>query len=364
MRILERYLGIFFIVSFVAAVFIFLSLYIIIDLFSHLDEIIKNNLLISTLSSYYLSFIPKILTELAPVAALLSTVYTLSRLSKTNEITAMRAAGLSILQVTKIVLILGAVISCLVFFINERIVPISQKKILEIKLKQMNIQDKYLAQQPIKNAAIYGLDNKLFFIGLFNPKDHSVNNVIVFEQDEKQNILAKIVANSGQYKEGRWIFYDCITYKYGLENQLEGEPEYAQAKIMNFKDTPEDIERQQIQINYMNIQQLKDYRKRLERSNATAVLRSFDVEIQKRLAYPLSVIVLMFVSIPFSLSVRKKGQVIASLGVSIGLGFFYYVLNSVSIAFGKENILPVILSAWLANITFFILGIFLIKRLP
>ena len=228
----------------------------------------------------------------------------------------------------------------------------------------MGAQDRRLSKQPIKNAAIYGLENRLFFLSSFNPENNKMSGIIVFEQDDEQNILSKIAANSGEYKQGRWIFYDCVIYIYDKNNQLKGEPEYIQAKVMNFKDTPDDIKKQQLQIAYMNIKQLRDYRRRLSKSNAITVLRNFDVEIQRRFALPLSAFILMFVSIPFSLAIRKKGQLIWSLGISVGLGFFYYVVNSVSVAFGKEGFMLDFISAWLANVIFFIIGLILIRKLP
>lgn len=364
MRILDRYIVVLFLGSLLASLCVFLSLYIVIDLFSHLDEILKNGLNLTALKVYYLAFLPKIFVEMAPIASLLALVYTLSRLNTTNEIIAMRSSGLSIWQITKAALIAGLAISCLVFFVNEKVVPASQYKLLEIKTKQMGMRDKYFTGQVIRNAAIYGLDNRLFFISSFNPKDNTLSGIVILEQDEKQNILSKIVASSGKYKDAHWIFYDCVTYTYGQDNQLEGEPQYSKERIMDFKDTPRDIERQQLQIIYMNIKQLTEYRQRLSSSYALKVLRNFDVEIQRRFASPLSALILMLLSIPFSLSVRKKGRLISSLAIAISLGFLYYVLNSISVAFGKEGIVPIILAAWLANGIFLLLGIGLIKNLP
>lgn len=364
MRILDKYIVLFFIISFIAAISIFFSLYIIIDLFSHLDEVIKNKLALSTLRVYYLAFTPKIFIEITPIAALLAVVYTLSRLNTTNEIIAMRSSGLSIWQITKVVLIAGIAISCLVFFVSEKIVPASQYRLLEIKVKEMGMGDKRLSDQPIKNAAIYGLDNRLFFISLFNPKDNKLSGVVIFDQDKEQNVLAKIVASTGEYKQGRWILYDCITYLYGENNELINEPEYVKAKVMDFRDRPEDIKKQQLKISYMNIKQLKDYRNRLAHSNATAVLRNFDVEIKRRFASPLAAVILMFISIPFSLSIKKKGRFISSLAISVGLALIYYVVNSVTLAFGKEGFMPPLVSAWLTNVVFFIMGMILIKNQP
>ncbi|MBU2540645.1 MAG: LptF/LptG family permease [Candidatus Omnitrophica bacterium] len=364
MRILDKYLVGLFILAFIATVTIFLSLYIIIDLFSNLDEIIKNQLDFDTLRVYYLAFTPKIFIEIAPVAALLAMVYTLSRLNNTNEIIAMRSSGLSIWQITRVVLITGLAISCLVFFVSERILPASQYKLLEIKVKQMGMKDKHLSDQPIRNAAIYGLDNRLFFISLFDPKDNTLSGIVIFEQDENQNVTAKIVSGSGEYKDGRWILYDCITYKYGLNNELVGEPEYMKAKVMNFEDTPQDIRKQQLKISYMNVKQLRDYRQRLKHTNAKAVLRNFNVEIKSRFSSPMTAVILMFISIPFSLSIKRKGQLASSLGISIVLAFFYYVINSMSIAFAKEGFIPALVAAWLANAAFFLIGVVLIKRQP
>ena len=94
MKLIERYILKYFLPSFLWCLTIFLSLYIILDMFGYMDEIIRERVPLGTLIYYYLAFAPFIFVQTAPIAVLLATIYNLSNLNKNNEITAMKAAFL------------------------------------------------------------------------------------------------------------------------------------------------------------------------------------------------------------------------------------------------------------------------------
>ena len=123
MRIIDRYilksiLGLFFL-----CILIFMLMYIIIDAFSNLDNILKQKTAINTLIQYYLAYLPIIFVQVAPMTCLLSTLYTFGKLNRDNEIIVMRASGLSIFQITKTVFMFGLLVSLLVFWVSDKFVP-------------------------------------------------------------------------------------------------------------------------------------------------------------------------------------------------------------------------------------------------
>jgi lipopolysaccharide export LptBFGC system permease protein LptF len=72
--------------------------------------------------------------------------------------------------------------------------------------------------------------------------------------------------------------------------------------------------------------------------------------------------VIVIVGIPFALTIRRRATGLSSLGIAIMVGFLYYVVNAVSIAFGKAGLFPPILAASLSHIMFLSLGLYLIRQ--
>jgi len=58
---------------------------------------------------------------------------------------------------------------------------------------------------------------------------------------------------------------------------------------------------------------------------------------------------------------RRKALTFTSLGIAVGIGFIFYVLNAVGLAFGKGGLLPPILSAWMTPGICVLVAIYLIK---
>ena len=107
MRILERYILKSVASTFLLCLTVFVSLYVIIDLFSNLGDILTQNSNFQIIVRYYLSYLPIIFTQVSPICCLLATLYAFGRLNRDNEIIAMRSAGLSVMQIAKTVIIFG-----------------------------------------------------------------------------------------------------------------------------------------------------------------------------------------------------------------------------------------------------------------
>jgi lipopolysaccharide export system permease protein len=344
----------------------FFTLYIIIDIFSHLDEILKQHVQLAILGQYYLSYLPIIFVQVAPMAGLLATLYTFGKMNRSNEIIAMRSAGISIFQIAAPVIIFGIILSITTFLINDKFVPQSMSITEKIKTQMesgtQKAQEK--EREVINNLSMYGLKNRLFFVNKFSAATNTMENIVVLEQDEKQNMTKKIVANKGIYKDGLWRFYQCITYNFDESGQIKEEPQYFPEEIMAIPETPRDFLTQRQRTDFMTIAQLDDYIWRLSKSGATTVIRNLKVDLYQRFTVPLTNIIIILLGIPFSLKMKKRATGLSSLGISIILGFLYYVLTAVGIALGKSGVLMPTLAVSLSHILALITSIYLIHTLP
>ncbi|MFH1457991.1 MAG: LptF/LptG family permease [Candidatus Omnitrophota bacterium] len=366
MRLLDRYILRPVVITFFSCIFVFLFLYVIIDLLSNLEDILKQHVQLSLLIHYYLSYLPIMLVQVAPFACLLSTLYTFGKLNQDNEIIAMRASGLSVLQITKNVILFGLLVSLCIFWISDSIVPqaltLNQK--IKIAMEQGRNKAKEVRPEVMTNLTMYGIQNRLFHINKFYAPANIMEGITILEHDEKQNITKKVVANRGVYQNDHWVYYQCITYIFDPNGQIEQEPQFQEKQVMYIPETPRDFTNQRDQLDFMTINQLEDYIWRLSKSGAAAAMRNLKVEYYRRFTAPFTSVIIIFLGIPFALIIRKRAAGLSSMGISILVGFFYYILDAVSLALGKGGVLPPFLSASLSHAIAFIAGLYLISVLP
>jgi lipopolysaccharide export system permease protein len=364
MRILDRYIFRSVLGLFSACLAGFIFLYVIVDLFSRLDDILRHQVSPLLLQQYYLANIPIIFVQVVPIACLLATLYTYAKLNRDNEVIAMRASGLSILQMTSPVIIFGLIVSLFVFWVNDRYVvkALEFTQRAKAQMEGESERAKGLEHQVIKNLSMYGFKNRLFFANTFTPATNTMEGITILEHDDQQNITKKVVAKKGVFEKKNWKFYQSITYTFDENGMLE--PQYLDEEMMTFTETPQDFLNQRQRPDYMTIGELDNYIWKLSKSGATTVIRNLQVELYQRFTLPLTSIIIILLGIPFALKIRKRATGLSSFGLSLIVGFLYYVLNAISLALGKAGILSPVLAASLSHGMGLLLSIYFINTIP
>jgi lipopolysaccharide export system permease protein len=191
-----------------------------------------------------------------------------------------------------------------------------------------------------------------------------MEGITILEQDENQNLTKKIIATKGIYQDGLWKFYQSITYKFDNNGQVIDEPSYLEEEIMSIPETPENLASLRQKPDQMSIRQLDDYIWILSKSGATTVIRNLKVDLYQRFVSPFTSIIIILLGLPFSLLMRKRATGMSAIGVSIIVGFLYYVLDAICLAVGKSGLITPILAASLSHIIVLSSSLYLISRLP
>jgi len=366
MRILDRYILKSVVYIFLSCIFSFLFLYIIIDVLSNLDEILKHRATLMLLTRYYLSYLPVMFVQVSPFACLLSTVYTFAKLNHSNEIIAMRSSGLSIFEIAKNVLLFGLLISLLVFWVNDRFVPpaLAENQMIKAQIEEGQGSHKAKKLEVILNLSMYGSRNRLFFISKFFTNTKTMEGITILEHDDNQNLTKKIVADKGAYVDGLWKFSQCITYDFDHNGQVIDEPSYFEEEIMTIPETPKDFANLRQKPELMDIRQMQDYIWRVSKSGATTVIRNLKVDLYQRFTMPFTSIIIILLGIPFSLMTGRRATGMASIGISIIVGFLYYILDAVFVAIGKSGLLMPFAAASMSHLIVLSVSLYLIAKLP
>ena len=316
-----------------------------------------------SLMNYYMSLLPIIFLQTSPVAALLSTLYTLGTLGRHNEIIAMRNAGLSIFRITRPLILVGLLLSIGNFWVNESIMPYALKN--QEYFKQQIFEDErqnVAEEKPVKNLAFYGRKNRLFFINIFDIKKTEMQGIVILQQDRNQNLVKKIVADSGKWEYDSWRFFGCYIYQFDESGKISSDPEYKETIKTDIEESPEEIIKQKHKVASMDLFELIEYIQRLRHSGAEETVRSLKVDLYNKLTSPFVSLIIILAGIPFAITTKRRAGFFGSMGVCVGISFLYYVSSAFSLALGKAGLLHPLLSALLPHLCFASGGIILIKK--
>lgn len=361
MRLVDRYILRSFLAPLFYCLFIFIFTYIVIDLFGHLDEIIKEHVGMRLLIIYYLAYAPSILIQIMPIAMLIATMYTLGGFARGNEITALRASGVSLWNILKPFLITGLFVSTLILIVNDALVPRSTQ--FYLKIKEEKIERKKTGPalgKAVKNIALYGQGNKIIYARSYDPKIKILKDIIIHEHDRRQNIISKTTASEARWANGKWTGFNITTYKLDRNGEIKEEPKFEHRGTLNIKEDPDEFQRQKYKTEVLTVAELRNYIKRLS-GTSSLILQNLRVDAYNRIAYPFANIIAVLIGAAFCLRAKKTSRL---LGIGLGLlvGFLFYGVFAISTALGKGGFFPPFISAWLSNIVFGVWGIYLINK--
>ena len=361
MKIIDRYLTIQFLNPFVYCLFLFLFLYIVLDLFGHLDEILKARTSFGTLFQYYLSFVPIIFVQTTPLAALLATAYSIGNLKKNSEITALRASGLSVLRIVAPFLVSGFAVSLRILVINDQVVPQATLVSREIKESRIELKSPLESQGILKNVTLYGGGNRMFYIKTFDTHKALLRGIIILVHDARNVVREKILAKSGRWLNDEWVFYDTVTYRLGTKGQVLGDPYRQDQTILAIPESPEDFTKSHRDPDLMSFRELYNYIGKL-RSGGYRPTREL-IALHSKIALPFITFVAVLIGIPAVLRTSNRGGgTWIGICISISMGLMVYVIMAISLALGRAHVLPPVFSAWLTNVLFSVLGGFFLTR--
>jgi len=362
MKLIDRYIVKEFVPPFLYCLFVFISLYIIIDVFGRLEDVVKHHVELTILLQYYLAFLPIIFVRTAPVAALLSALYVLGNLNRFNEITALKASGINIWRLALPLFYLGLFISIATLAINERLIPQANFASTTIKEDYLDKEEQASREKVVENIAIYGTRNRLIHIRAFYPQKNLLQEITILEQDEQERVTAKIQASRARWRNDRWEFFDCVVYNFDEKGEATTRPAFYKKMLMDIEEKPKDFLKRESSAEFMSYRRLRGYVRRLSGSGAKIVQKLL-VQLHYKISFPFVSLVIIFLGIPFSLSAQGRGK-IANIGLCILIAFFYYSIEALSLALGKRGTFPPFLSAWFANILFGTVAIMLMRRTP
>lgn len=350
MRILDRYLVRSLAPPWVTCLGLFLFLFMIVDLFGRIGDIVQYHIPVLVFAQYYLAMIPIVIVQVLPFACLLATMFVLSGLSKSNELVAMRASGINLLWLLQVFGTLGLVMSMAAFVINEKWVPKAAAAASFIKEEEMSPQEHGARGLTLKDVAVIGRERRIYYVAAYDVPAKTLQKLVVLEHNPALKPITKWIADKATYQDGKWKFVNLIVYQFDAKQQIIGEPRFYREKLVDLPETPRDFLHQEAQTEYMSIRQLAEHIHRLH-GTASSTLQKLWVDLLAKTAQPFACLVMILLGIPSSLQFQRSG---AARGVAEGilLSFAYYGVNAIGVNLGKGGFFHPFVAAWMTNAIF------------
>ena len=182
MRLLDRYVIRNFVQVYFYCIAGFTSIWLIFDVSDNISSFIDNHIAVSLVVRYYATQIPQVFIILLPVALLLSLLFALGRMSRSNEIVSMLTAGVSLPRVLLPLIGIGLLTVAASMALNYSLAPHAELARKTFLSEAQSRPARNIQGQVFRNRT----DLRTWFIQNFRLGDNMFNNVQVLQQDAQR----------------------------------------------------------------------------------------------------------------------------------------------------------------------------------
>lgn len=363
MNTIDRYILKKVLATFLYVVLMLTAIILVIDLTEKMDKIARNELKTLAVLEYYGDFIPWIAGLLTPITVFITIVFVTARLAAHSEIIAILSAGTSFKRLLVPYFIASAIIASASFALNGWIIPQSNRSRVAFELKYFENKTMY----DRRNVHMQVAPNVYLFLQNFNNRTNS-GYQFTLEKFDSNRLVEKLSADN--------ITWDSVSRKWQLRNWMvkrvddifqQNITSTALNKTGTQLDTaliisPEDFEDESRHYDGMTITDLRQHIRKMRSRGMTGV-ESYQTELYIRFSAPFTTFILVFMGVIVS-SRKARGGTGFQIALGFSLSFVFILFFMLSRTFAEAGSLPPFMAAWIPNIIFATISMFMYKYVP
>ncbi len=338
----------------VSLVFIALILNLV-DLFMNISKYLEMEAPARDVFRVMLLYVPKTIWYAAPIAFLFSVTYILSDLYAKNEMEAIFASGVSLFRFVMPVLILAAMLSVGMFYLEDKLVVTTLEQ--KTKLQNLLLDE----QESANNDNIVVLSDSakvIYKARRYRDSSKRLENVFFVFRDDEKKLQAIIHADEALWNEQNQIW------------ELEGAVQFENNGETLLKTVVSDIYKSKLTESYeifrkttvdvasVNAADAKIYINHLKKAGLP-----YNEPLSvyyKKFAFPFILFISAFLAVGLTGKTRKNVLLI-SLSLSITAVVLFYVFQMVTMVLAKTGVVNPFMGAWLPDIVFLFIAGALLK---
>jgi LPS export ABC transporter permease LptG/LPS export ABC transporter permease LptF len=352
-RLLDRYVGARYLRS-IALIFIGLLILLYVGTFVDLSQkLFKGQATFWMFLQYLWYSTPQFIAYVIPSATLVAVLGTIGALMRSGELTVMRACGVSLYRTALPLMFLAVVWSGLLFLLQENVLASASRQAEELGDA---IRGRAPHTHDLGNLNWLADVNtgRIYYYAAFDSPRARLFGLSVFETARSPyRLTSQTYAASATSRAGTWEGEQGWTQRFQAKDETTRTVFVKQPLAIS---AVSDFQRAQIDPGNLKFTELRDHVKRLRASGYNVAQQ--EVEVHKKIAFPLVTIVMTLLAVPFGVTIGRSGA-LYGIGVAIMLSFTYWLLLTFFMAVGAAGVLPAPLAAWAANLLFLAAALYL-----
>jgi lipopolysaccharide export system permease protein len=300
---------------------------------------------------------PKLAQEIIPFVVLFATMIAFFRLTRTHELTVVRAAGVSVWQFLLPVVVDVLLIGAFTLAVVNPVSAVLYSRYEELEAELFHGQANLFAVSPngvwLRQAE--GATNSVVHAAHINAASMTLDNVIVFTFQGEDRFIDRIDAASAELMNGYWLIRNAEVITPGQPTQYQKEyklaTEMTRERIIDGFGSPETI----------SFWDLPAFIHTLEAAGFSATRHR--LYFQRSIAGPLLLFAMVLIAATFSLRPPRRGGAVRLMVGGIAAGFLLFFLSNLVAALGQTGAIPVLLAAWAPAIVSTLLGLTMLLHL-
>jgi lipopolysaccharide export system permease protein len=356
-KILDKYISKNFIKAFFLSLMAFMGIFIVSQLFRVVKYLSDGRFTPNEAIYYIVTLLPRTFIDVAPLAVLLGSMMTVSSMASNLEIISLKTSGVKFKRIIMFPIIISAIVSGVVFFVNDTLYPISLKINRDLRRGEV---EKRVAPVEKRNAFLRGENsNYIYLMEKINRETGFAENIQIIDLNESFDKAERIItAQEGRYNFSKemWMLKDTNIYYGDDSKKAETQEFFADSK---YRDNPENFITLTVEPRTLTIKDLKKTIREMKSIGGDT--RELLVELGNRYSFPFASFVISFLGLALG-GRYVRGTSAVSLGICVLLGYGYYVVQASFEALSTNGFLNPFVGGWIPNIIFLVVGIYLLNK--
>ena len=310
------------------------------------DKLFKGQATGRMLLEYFWYATPQYAYYVLPISALIATLVTVGLLTKTSELTVMKACGISLYRAAIPVLLFSLLWSAVLFGLGESVLGPANRR-AETLNRQIRTGSAE-AFDGLNRRWLVSSDGAIYNYRYFDPERGELNRLSVYEFEGRPWRLARrTFVDQAIYTDG-WQGQDVWERAFVAGGAPPPYERHATTALPSL-EPPDFFETERPDTELMSYGELERYIDDLSNSGFDVV--DLVVALHRKASFPFVTLVLTLIAIPFAVTTGPRGA-LYGVGVGISIACGYWIILSVFGAIGAAGLLAPSLAAWAPNILF------------
>ena len=330
----------------------FIAIWLIIDFSDNNNDFLQANASFKQIVGFYITQLPATILLSLPIGLLLAILFSLSSMSRRNEIISMLTAGRSVTRVLLPLFCVGLLASGFCLWLNWELAPhaegIRKTAIKQIKKGRKDGERETIVGHVFRNRQ----ENRTWYVRKLRPGSDRLSAVHITQQTPEGHITRKYYADRANYD----LAAKTWTLERGMAVDFDEAGDIATTDyfltgtrtVAEWSETPWRIASSQLDATGLSVPELQSYL-HYNADFPEAQLAPFRTNLADRIAWPLTCFLVVLIAAPLGIVFNRRGVL---GGVATALVLFVCLLLSryLFLAFGKGDRIDPSLAPWLPNI--------------